>query len=824
MSMGLALSGGGFRATLYHLGVLRFLRDAEVLDRISHITSVSGGSIIAAHLVLNWDRYSGTAAEFDAVADELLDFVRMDIRNRVVRRFPLAAFANGLRRIVRRPKLRRFTRPGILESHYAKFLYGDTCLYELPASPQLHILSTNLNEGCVCSFNRSGLLMQRRQADGELKFELVRSTLASVPLAVTASSAFPGFFPPLEVDASDVGAEEGHFPPQLFTDGGVYDNLAVRMFRHIGESWMQPGSSLRPQDFIDLPAAVRVFREANSGHANDVLHRLSQLIVTYSQAKDAAFSTTLSAENVPVGIQGILTHEKLFLESRFNRLPLENDRATTLIRLVESGHDLEPENQRWLNRFLMDSSYSIATGAKLFQTVELEFEAVIVSDAGKPFSISRRTKGGGLLGTALRSSDILMNRVWQLENDHFRAEPDFIFAPLTTTVHLDEDPTALHPEIQHQIGGTRTDLDRFSELEISGLTQHGYGVMRKVCKTRPDLFGDSLPTGAPWDPTSINEMSNFRSSREKTNPITSQARELQKSSQRQVVGRLLNLKDWPTYVFLPLLALILIGVPYLAWQSYKVAKLSSMIVDSITFSNPDFHLVMRLAQQNPIPGNWKLSEPEEVDELKTPNIREFVLTTDTRIFDLRAWKPGDFEKPIVYYRRMRVRRLAPTEEESPTDVGVLRIHQPITTKDFQMRFDAQEVKSAIRIATQEMPSGESAFVAESEFDLSRVPIGSDFDLGFEIVASGGLQGRRDNAGKVSFPIVAKTNVAAMWILLPDGHPYQDFSLLAFQTDDPSIVESIAPTYRFDMEDGSLFGWMLVAPRDEYTYDCRWTWR
>ena len=61
MRIGLALSGGGFRATLYHLGVVRFLRDSDLLSRVTHITSVSGGSVIAAHLVMNWDRYCGTA-------------------------------------------------------------------------------------------------------------------------------------------------------------------------------------------------------------------------------------------------------------------------------------------------------------------------------------------------------------------------------------------------------------------------------------------------------------------------------------------------------------------------------------------------------------------------------------------------------------------------------------------------------------------------------------------------------------------------------------------------------------------------------------------
>src|SRR3954465_13334184 len=87
--IGLALSGGGFRATLYHLGLVRFLRDAGILPRVTHITSVSGGSIIAAHLALNWGRYNGSPSEFDAVAAELLSFISLDVRNRITRRFLL---------------------------------------------------------------------------------------------------------------------------------------------------------------------------------------------------------------------------------------------------------------------------------------------------------------------------------------------------------------------------------------------------------------------------------------------------------------------------------------------------------------------------------------------------------------------------------------------------------------------------------------------------------------------------------------------------------------------------------------------------------------
>ncbi len=77
--LGLALSGGGFRAVLYHLGLVRFLRDAAILPQVTHISAVSGGSIFGAHLVLNWDRYNGSPNEFDAagVRASLLSCVSM---------------------------------------------------------------------------------------------------------------------------------------------------------------------------------------------------------------------------------------------------------------------------------------------------------------------------------------------------------------------------------------------------------------------------------------------------------------------------------------------------------------------------------------------------------------------------------------------------------------------------------------------------------------------------------------------------------------------------------------------------------------------------
>src|SRR5205085_11777270 len=106
----------------------------------------------------------------------------------------------------------------------------------------------------------------------------------------------------------------------------------------------------------------------------------------------------------------------------------------------------------------------------------------------------------GLIRTALRATDILMDRVWQLEIETFQDTPGFVFAPITEVVEPAEDPTALHPEIQRQTANIRTDLDRFSLLEISSLVRHGYCVGRKACRARPEMFGADLPGNVPWNP------------------------------------------------------------------------------------------------------------------------------------------------------------------------------------------------------------------------------------------------------------------------------------------------------------------------------------
>jgi predicted acylesterase/phospholipase RssA len=226
MRLGLALSGGGLRATLFHLGVIRYLSESDLLREVKYVTSVSGGSILAAHLVLNWTDYLDPS-KFNEAARELIAFAGMDVRGRILRRlpthFPLAYFD--------RTRLRRSraTRNLLLESFLTSHLYRDITLRKArerqEGVPRLDILATNLTRGTLAYFMDDHFIPDEKRSDRV-------ATEVSLAKAVAISAAFPGFFPPIELDNEALGVDNEDFPTtEYMTDGGVYDNLGLRRFR-----------------------------------------------------------------------------------------------------------------------------------------------------------------------------------------------------------------------------------------------------------------------------------------------------------------------------------------------------------------------------------------------------------------------------------------------------------------------------------------------------------------------------------------------------------------------------------------------------------------
>ena len=126
----LCLSGGGYRAMLFHLGALWKLNEFGFLNKLARISSVSGGSITAAVLGMNWSRL-----EFDSngVAGNFLSQVVNPVRNLAGKTIDRKAIFSGI------------LLPGSISDKvtnaYRKYLFGDKTLQDLPDDPPPALLS-----------------------------------------------------------------------------------------------------------------------------------------------------------------------------------------------------------------------------------------------------------------------------------------------------------------------------------------------------------------------------------------------------------------------------------------------------------------------------------------------------------------------------------------------------------------------------------------------------------------------------------------------------------------------------------------------------------
>jgi len=216
--LALCLSGGGYRAMVFHVGVLWRLDDAGLLGRLDRVSSVSGGSITAAWLALNWNRLAPTpGAPSPGFREQIVDPIRKVAGTTI----DVGAVVGGL-------LLPWATAADRVAGRYRSLLFGDATLQDLPDAPLFVINATNLQSGVLWRFMKDAM---RDWRVGEVK----RPT---IPLAraVAASSAFPPFLSParLALDpnsftpgSGDDLQREPYTRDAVLTDGGVYDNLGL---------------------------------------------------------------------------------------------------------------------------------------------------------------------------------------------------------------------------------------------------------------------------------------------------------------------------------------------------------------------------------------------------------------------------------------------------------------------------------------------------------------------------------------------------------------------------------------------------------------------
>ena len=255
----LCLSGGGYRAMVFHLGALIRLNETGLLKRLSRVSSVSGGSITAGVLGHRWKHLS-----FDdkGVADNL-DIVVNAVQSMASTSIDLGAVFGGL--------LSSDTIADRVAAAYDKHLFGGATLQDLPdddEGPRFVINATTMQSAALWRFSRGYM--------GDYRVGLVKKPQVRLAVAVAASSAFPPFLSPMILRNAQpviptLGADLNR-PPYteriVLSDGGVYDNhgleTAFKRYKTVlvsdggmkiaaeerpSENWA--GHSLRVLDVID---------------------------------------------------------------------------------------------------------------------------------------------------------------------------------------------------------------------------------------------------------------------------------------------------------------------------------------------------------------------------------------------------------------------------------------------------------------------------------------------------------------------------------------------------------------------------------------------
>lgn len=326
--IGLALSGGGFRATAFHLGVFRKLQEMGILWKLDLLSCVSGGSIAGGFLAANWR--DDTALE------------RLDTYLRSTSIAVASVIAGALN-----PFASRLDK---LADTYDRDLFRGKTLAQLDGGPRLYLNATNLASGNLFFFV-TGEGKGAEMGDHELgtrpasAFRLAR--------AVAASSAFPPVFPPLKLAKSEYDVPDVDYV--TLTDGGIYDNLGANpLFRErnaldyalVSDAGKPFELDAQPAEWgaAALTGALDITMEQIRGlqfkrleltlAARQKPHGLWFSIDSHegeAQAGDAAFASAVGTNLKKLGdaeMTVLTRHSAALLASRIDRYAAELKRAT----------------------------------------------------------------------------------------------------------------------------------------------------------------------------------------------------------------------------------------------------------------------------------------------------------------------------------------------------------------------------------------------------------------------------------------------------------------------------------------------------------------
>lgn len=222
--MALCLSGGGYRAMLFHVGAILRLNEFGILGQLKRIASVSGGSITSAVLGMNWNSitWKDGIAESASLNEQLVTPIRQ-----------MAATSIDVSSVIWGALSPWATINDEVVAAYDRVLFHGRTLQNLPddSGPRFVFNATNVKTGSLWRFSRPYM--------ADYRIGIVENPSVSLANAVAASSAFPPFLSPMRMSLDGFNFKP-NIPPghndqtlrslrgeAVLTDGGVYDNLGL---------------------------------------------------------------------------------------------------------------------------------------------------------------------------------------------------------------------------------------------------------------------------------------------------------------------------------------------------------------------------------------------------------------------------------------------------------------------------------------------------------------------------------------------------------------------------------------------------------------------
>lgn len=206
----MAFSGGGFRATLAALGVIRFMAGAGLLGRVRYVSSVSGGSVAHGLLACSYSELETAAFTQDAVDEIVISpFVR-EISSRSLS----SELIRNVWKVIGTP-----TRTDLLADEFDEWFFRGALLEELPTGCRFIFNAASVTSGVRFGFERDVM------GDWVVGRASTAGSGLRVAQAVAASAAVPGAFAPFEVKGISFPCSRGVAPKLL--DGGAYDNMGL---------------------------------------------------------------------------------------------------------------------------------------------------------------------------------------------------------------------------------------------------------------------------------------------------------------------------------------------------------------------------------------------------------------------------------------------------------------------------------------------------------------------------------------------------------------------------------------------------------------------